>query len=103
MHESLRGIPAQVREQFGILVDNIKTLTQVRQEVGSGPVGDQVDREVLLHISALGELRERVFLGAVSGHNISPLEKLPSRVEILDLSDLPLVARPSSSVSQLSH
>ncbi len=104
MQESLSGIPSCVREQFSILVDNIKTLTEVRREVGPGPVGEQVDREVHSHLEALGELRERVFHRALSGgDDVAPLEKHITRVEILDLSQFPLLSSARSEQALLSH
>lgn len=103
MHESLEGVPAAVREQFSILTENIKTLTKVRREIPSGLVAVQVEREVIEQLAALGELRERVFLGSVSGDRITPLEKAPALVEVLDLSGIISPQSHSLIHEQLSH
>ncbi len=99
MRES-SSVSARVREQFSILVENINTLARFRQEVRPGPMSEQVDREFLHHIAALGELRERAFRGVVSGDSVTPLEEPFSLVEVVDLTDFILGIESSP---QLSH
>lgn len=101
MHES-PSVPSSVSEQFAILTDNIKTLTEIRHGL-SGPVAEQVDKEMLDQLGALGELRERVFNGTVCGSLIQPLERPPARVEILDLSDVIPQRSTAMLHEQLSH